>query len=154
MKRALVCFTLLVGLAAAGQQTAPERGDTLDIYRKIKKLAYKSRVTKLVYHSIFVDPAPRVYEVKPLSDKQKKEDPVQKYKGKVIQNIYIEVLDPFGYSIHDTLKRKTYPLQELGNRYHVTTRHRIIRNMLLFEEEDTLDPLKISESERLLRAAD
>lgn len=39
-----------------------------------------------------------------------------------------------------------------ANRLHVQTRESLIRRELLFEEGDCLDPLRISESERLLRA--
>ncbi|MDQ3049047.1 MAG: hypothetical protein M3R27_15970 [Bacteroidota bacterium] len=127
--------------------------DTLDIYKKIRRAAYKRKATILLYHAIFVDQAPKKYEEKPLSDKQKTKDPNLKYQGKQIANIYIQVFDPFGYSVNDTLKKGTNPYQKLGNKYHITTRHRIIRNLLLFEPDDEVDLLKISESERILRGA-
>jgi hypothetical protein len=131
----------------------PPPRDTLKLYKKIKKIAYKHKATILLYHAIFVDPAPRKYEEKPLSDQQKVEDPNAKYAGKYIHNIYIQVYDPFGYSVNDTTRKITNPYQKLGNKYHITTRHRIIQNLLLFKTDDTVDLLKFTESERILREA-
>jgi hypothetical protein len=127
--------------------------DTLKLYKKIRKAAYKHKFTKLLYHAIFVDPDPKSYEEKPLSDQQKAEDPNLKYKDKYIRQINIEVYDPFGYSVNDTTRRNINPFQKLGNRYHITTRNIIIRNLLLFKVDDVIDLLKLSESERLLRDA-
>jgi hypothetical protein len=131
----------------------PPVRDTLKLYKKIKKIAYKHKATILLYHAIFVDPAPQKYEEKPLSDQQKAEDPNAKYVGKYIHNIYVQVYDPFGYSVNDTTREITNPYQKLGNKYHVTTRHRIIQNLLLFKSDDTVDLLKFTESERILREA-
>src|SRR3954466_616740 len=141
---------LLTNNIKAQRNTAPVR-DTLRVYKKIKKIAYKTKPTKLLYHAIFVDPAPLRYEEKPLSDQQKVEDPNAKYMGKYIRRIYVQVYDPFGYSVNDTTGKITNPFQKLGNRYHITTRHRIIENLLLFKLDDTVDILKFTESERILR---
>lgn len=134
----------------AQQGKQPAR-DTLRVYKKIKKIAYKTKPTKLLYHAIFVDPAPLKYEKKSLSDQQKVEDPNAKYAGKRIRKIIVQVYDPFGYSVNDTTGKITNPFQKLGNRYHITTRHRIIGNLLLFKEDDIVDILKFTESERILR---
>lgn len=127
--------------------------DTLWLYKKIKKYAYKHRFTKELYHAVFVDPAPRKYEEKPLSDQQKVEDPNTPFVGKYIRAIYVQVFDPFGYSVNDTTSKITNRYQKLGNKYHITTRHRIILNLLLFKPDDTVDLLKFTESERILRDA-
>ena len=133
------------------QHNKPVVRDTLSVYKKIKRIAYKTKPTKLLYHAVFVDPAPLKYEEKPLSDQQKVEDPNARYVGKYIRNIYVQVYDPFGYSVNDTTGKITNPFQKLGNRYHITTRHRIIRNLLLFKPDDCVDILKFTESERILR---
>jgi len=150
----LIGIILLVPFCAISQtkDSIPPK-DTLALYKKIRKFAYKRRVTILLYHAIFVDPTPQKYDVKPLSDQQKKKDPDLKYKGKIIRKIEVEVYDPFGYSVNDTTRKEINPFQKLGNHYHITTRKRIIRNLLLFQTNDTLELIKISESERLIRAA-
>lgn len=154
LKYVLLGFILLIANAGIAQNndSIPPK-DTLRFYKKIKKMAYRHRLTKDLYHAIFVDPAPRSYEEKPLSDQQKTEDPNAKFVGKYIHEIYVQVYDPFGYSVNDTTRKVTNPYQKLGNKYHITTRQRIILNLLLFKPDDTVDLLKFSESERILREA-
>lgn len=152
----LAFFLYLSGTDAVAQKrdtSVHKRRDTLDIYRKIQKFAYRHKFTTLLYHSVFVDPAPQHYEEKPLSDEQKAEDPNLPFKDKVIREIKIEVLDPFGYSVNDTARAAINPVQKIGNHYHIKTRRRIINNLLLFKLYDKVDLTKISESERLLRGA-
>ena len=150
----LVGFIGWLPIRSVAQKQEPiSTNDTLKFYKKIKKASYKHKYTKLLYHAIFVDPAPRKYEEKPLSDQQKVEDPNVKYVGKYIREIAVMVYDPFGYSVNDTTRKITNPYQKLGNKYHITTRHHILKNLLLFQVDDTVDLLKVSESARILREA-
>ncbi|MCS4239140.1 hypothetical protein M2306_000254 [Myroides gitamensis] len=71
--------------------------------------------------------------------------------GKIIRNINITTLDPFGYSEKDSLKKPTKSLEIWGNRAHLKTKKFTIRNFLLFTEGDVFDSLKVKESERLIR---
>lgn len=131
------------------------QGDTLKLYLKIKKVAYRHRFTTLLYHSIFVDPTPvkiLPQDSKIRIDDTKESNPYALYEGRVIRSIEIQVLDPFGFSINDTAVKVGNPFQKVGNKYHRTSRKWIISNLLLFEENDTLDLLRIGESERLLRS--
>jgi hypothetical protein len=133
--------------------SAQPQDDSLRIYRKIKKAAYKYRLTRMAYDAVFVDPEPKEYPKEPASGEEKRVNPYLLFPGKIIRNINIEVLDPFGYSVNDTTRRKVNGIQQLGNHFHVTTRHWIIRNRLLFDETDSINPLALSESERILREA-
>lgn len=128
-----------------------QTNDTLSIYKKIKKIAYKHKATTLLYHAIFVEPVPKKYDNKALSDKQKKVDPNLIYQGKIIRTIKITTYDPFGFSVNDTNKREINPLQKIGNHYHIKTRDKIIHNLLLFKKDDPIDLLVVNESERILR---
>ena len=130
-----------------------EKQDTLYIYKKIKKVAYKHKFTKFVFHAIFVDPAPLKYDKKPLSDKQKTEDPNLKFSRSIIRSIEIIVLDPFGYSANDTSKTIVNPFQSAANKTHIKTSRWVVKNRLLFKKNETVELLKITESERLLRQA-
>ncbi|MDM1383916.1 hypothetical protein [Myroides marinus] len=71
--------------------------------------------------------------------------------GKVIRNIRIVTLDPFGYSDSDSLRAPSTQLEKLGNKFHLKTKKFTIKNFLIFKEGDLFDSLKIKESERLLR---
>ena len=155
MKSLAKIFALFIFLLAATHVSAQKDSshrDTLALYKKIKKIAYKTKFTKALYHSIFVDPAPQKYEV--ISSINKTADK-KKSKGElkgIIRSINIIVYDPFGYSVNDTNKRDIEFLQKGGNKLHITSRKRIIKNLLLFKESDSLDILKLNESEQILRS--
>jgi hypothetical protein len=127
--------------------------DSLRLYKRIKKVAYKYQVTRWAYDAVFRDPEPKEYPVQPVSKEEKNVNPYLKYRGCIIRHINITVYDPFGYSVTDTLKRKINAVQKAGNKLHITTHKFIINNRLLFKENDSLDALRISESERILRDA-
>lgn len=71
--------------------------------------------------------------------------------GKIIRNIRIVTLDPFGYSDSDSLKTPKNNLERIGNNLHLKTKKFTVQNFLIFKEGDRFDSLKIKESERLLR---
>ncbi|UJH90457.1 hypothetical protein LZ575_16780 [Antarcticibacterium sp. 1MA-6-2] len=74
------------------------------------------------------------------------------YQGKVIRNIIIQTLDPFGYSIYDTVSKPRNWAEAVGNKVHKKTNHAPIRDLLLFKENTPLDSLLLKESERLIRS--
>lgn len=127
--------------------------DSLKFYKKIKKFAYKRKLTKMAYDAVFVEPKPLEYPKEPASKEGKVVNPYLKYEHKIIRNIRIKVYDPFGYSVTDTVPRKINSLERAGNRAHVTTRKWIIINKLLFKENKPVNPLELSETERVLREA-
>lgn len=144
----LILFTLGCFFYSAQEK------DSLALYKKIKKAAYKYELTKWAYNLVFVDPEPKEYPVQPaVSIKEKHVNPYLKYRGNIIRKIHVKVYDPFGYSVNDTLPRKINLSQKAGNNLHITTREFIVTNRLLFKENDSLDALRISESERILREA-
>ncbi|MFD1754293.1 hypothetical protein ACFSC6_03705 [Rufibacter sediminis] len=73
---------------------------------------------------------------------------------KVVRSIYFKRLDAFGYSINDTLAMPDNSLERLGNALHMRSKRNLLRNQILFKEGDLLEPLDLSESERLLRQTD
>lgn len=158
LKLSLILFFTLSVFLAHGQKKRTidiknEKYDTLRVYKSIKQNAYKYKFTKFLFHAVFVDPSPLKYDKKPLSDKQTKKDVNSKYKGACIRSIEIIVLDPFGYTANDTVFGTTNPLQRIANKTHIKTINRVIKNRLLFRKSETIDLLKIKESERLLREA-
>ena len=142
-------FVFFIMIADANAQEK----DSTDIYHKIKKKAYKRNLTTLLYNSIFVEPAAKEYPIEPAT-KEKNVNPYLKQKSKIIRNINISVYNPFGHKVEDTTLRLSNFLENIANHIHVTTRHWIITNRLLFKNNDTLNPLVLSETERLLRSAD
>jgi hypothetical protein len=74
------------------------------------------------------------------------------YEGKIIRNINVTTLDPFGFQISDTAARPRSYLENAGNSLHVKTRNYIIRNRMLIQKNDRFDSLLVKESERLIRS--
>ena len=128
-----------------------QKHDSLYLYEKIKNVADKSKLATIIYQSVFVEPRPIEYPVHPESKAAKIVNPYLKYEGSYIRKINIKVYDPFGHSVTDTSTQKVNFLQKIGNNIHITSRRWVILNRLLFKRNDTINPLSISESERLLR---
>ncbi|MBL0126782.1 MAG: hypothetical protein IPP83_04850 [Flavobacteriales bacterium] len=139
---------LLVG--GASRVSAQE--DSLGIYHKIEHFAAKHKVTQWIYDAIFI---PTVAADAPQAEEhpKRRRNPALKYAGRPVRHIDIHVMDPFGYSVLDTSKSPTNKIQQVGNALHRRTRERIIRNLMLLKEGDAIDPLKVTESERVLRAS-
>ena len=145
--RGLALFLSLFPILSSVAQT-----DSIQIYRNIERYAEKRKVTRWIYDAIFVTP---VSDEEPVAKElpQRRVDPNLKHKGKVVRRIDVHVLDPFGYSVLDTAQSPTNLIQRAGNSLHRRTRANVVRGLLLVHPLDTLDPLRISESERVLRAS-
>jgi hypothetical protein len=76
----------------------------------------------------------------------------KQHQGKIVRNVIIETLDPFGYSVNDTTRKPDTWLHNTGNRIHLKTKQFTIRNLLLFEKNEPLDSLLVLDSERLIRS--
>lgn len=74
------------------------------------------------------------------------------FEGKIIRNISITTLDPFGFDVKDTLKEPKRWSERAGNTFHIKSKNSTIRNLLLFKKNQELDSLIIEESERLVRS--
>jgi len=73
------------------------------------------------------------------------------FSSKIIRNVEIEVLDVFGASIANMDRQANSSLEKTGNLVHIRTKNFLIKNKLLFYRGEQLDPLKLSETERLIR---
>lgn len=147
----LVLLVVLYG-GLSVQAQHPAR-DTLKVYKKLKKMAYRNKYSAMAYDAIFVDPEPKEYPRDPSSNEEKNVNPYLKYKGRIIRNIRIMVYDPFGYSVNDTVPRRVNRTQRAANQLHIRTRRFVVQNKLLFHQNKPLSALELSESERLLREA-
>ena len=117
------------------------------MYEKIEKYSKKRKFTKMFYKLIF-EPV-KVKETVLVKKKRKKFQ--KNVEGKIIRNINIQTLDPFGFSVSDTTKKARNWGEKSGNRLHITTRKLAIKNLLLFRRNKPVDTLLVRESERLIR---
>ena len=133
-------------------QTVDKKGDSISIYQDINDLSRKSKFSRFVYKLIFRESALKAENLIP--SKPKKEDKLVKkhQEGKIIRNITIETLDPFGFSVTNEKKVPKRKLEKYGNSVHIKTKEVTIRNIMLFKKNDKLDTKLLLESERLIRS--
>jgi len=74
------------------------------------------------------------------------EDAYTPYSGKVIREIRIQVLKPFGPSINDTNLPVISSWGRAINKSHINTRKKIIERKLLFKVNDTINPFELVEN--------
>lgn len=145
---ALCLFIIL--FAYTGYAQNPNQDTTIN-YSKgdsaIMNRAYKNKLTFWLFKNIYQ----KHTNTKEQTNVQEQQDNYDSYSEKVIRTIYIKVLNPFGTNVNDTSLTKTDLLGKMGNTLNIRTRRKNIRYQLLFKKGDRLDPLKLRESERLLR---
>ena len=131
-------------------QVNEKKKDSSKGYRDIEKYSKKRKFTKFVYKLIF-EPVVKQKVVKSSFQKIKKPNYLQ-YEGKIIRDIKITTLDPFGYSDADSTRVPNNFLAKAGNSLHLKTKNIAIRNLLLIKKNKPLDSLLVRESERLIRS--
>ncbi len=77
--------------------------------------------------------------------------PFVSYSERIIRHITFRQLDVFGPSINDTNRRARNWIERTANKLHFRSKSYLIRNNLLFKEGNRLDPIELSDNERLLR---
>lgn len=153
----LVFFAATLPIAA--QVTPTQKKDTVKkkdekMYQNIQDYSKKRKFTKFMHKLIFRP----VQEQTPSGTRKRTKDqtPEMKihyadYEGKIVRNIKIITMDPFGYSINDTARVPKKWIERTGNNIHLKTKQMTIRNLLLFKKGKPLDSLLVEESERLIR---
>lgn len=153
MHQKLRLFLLIITICCCQlfyAQDKPVKKDSLRGYRNIERYSKKRGITKFIHKLIF----------KPVDSKKpknKKKDKVvlksyENYEGKIIRNINITTLDPFGFSEKDSTKKARNGFERFGNRIHVKSSRLTIKNLLLIRKNRPLDSLLVKESERLIRS--
>lgn len=121
-----------------------------EFYQRLKEKFYKRRFTKELYKLLFNDP-PKTEPQKTVKTPEKINDNFEHYTGKRIRKVNVKKMEVFGTSIRDTTKNVDSWAINLANDLHTSTRTRIIKNNIFFEEGDEVDPDLIADSERVLR---
>lgn len=152
-----ILFTLILFSVVSSDfvfaQKTPAAKDSTKVYENIESFSVKRKSTRFLYHLLF----------KPVAEGSKKKDakkktykrliqrPYSAFDGKIIRNINIETLDPFGYSIADTNVKTFGTVAKTGNKLHIKSQNITIRNLLLIRRNQVFDSLLVKESERLVR---
>ena len=122
-------------------------------YTKIKDFAYKAKWTKELYKMVFVNPHRGYLNV---MRTQNSEERFKAYSGKVIHDISIVVLPPYGTSVYDTtyFEEDMGWLKNLANKTHMNTAEKVIRRQLTIKPGMLLVPFELVQNEILLRRLD
>lgn len=166
------CIGIILPLISEGQQNINivkdttktneiPKEDTLFIQSQIKSdqfydsllsIASRNRLTETALNLILVNKKPKGKFIG--IEDLRNEEYFKLYEGKIIRNIEILKLDVFGPTLSDTSQSSINWMQNLGNKTHVKTRDFIIKNSLLFQEGDTIDPTQLVDNEKLFRQLD
>ncbi len=146
----LICLLIQSKIIA---QTQPEPTDSTALYKDIETYSKKGKFTKFIYGLIFkpIDAVIPGKKGKVIPAKKIKPKSYKQFEGKVIRKIEIKTLDPFGYSVKDTIKSSGGFLLNAGNTLHMKSQNITIRNLLLIHKNQLFDSLLVKESERLVR---
>ena len=144
----LFCFIFIVRSTAIAQSTSNNQ-DTSNVYRDIESYAKKSKFTHFMYCLIFKPvPTQNSHNRRP----KLPQGSYRAFEGKIIRNITIVTLDPFGYSVNDTVFTPQNFLFNAGDLLHIKTRRTTVTNIMLIRQNEPFDSLRVKESERLIRA--
>jgi len=120
------------------------------VYKKIDEFSQQKKFFKFIHKLMFQNSNNPSVNKKLLTDNQLQLD-YDQYNCKIIRNISIETLDPFGFSSENEKEIPQNNIERFGNALHIKSKNWTIRNFLLFKQHQELDPLIIKESERLIR---
>ena len=146
----ILIFILSIANDKAFAQEIPTPKDTTHLYENIENYSDRSKFTKFMYRLFFKPVNPEQSETK--KNKRQILKPHSTFEGKIIRNINIETLDPFGNSIGDTITSSLNFITKAGNWFHIQTSAITIRNLLLIRKNQPFDALMVQESERLVRS--
>ncbi len=134
-------------------QNTPAKKDAPYLYDTTKSFSVNSKFSRFIYRLLFkpLEVNPSGMKVKRKVYKKLIQKPYSDFEGKTIRHIHIVTLDPFSYSIGDTIKGSLNFLTRPGNNLHLKSQTGTIRNLLLIRPNQRFDSLLVKESERLVR---
>jgi hypothetical protein len=153
MNKKLLFGMLLFFLACINStaQVTDSGNDSIKIYKKIEDYSKRNKFNQALYKLLFKSNRKSSASSTDQRNAYFNKKSFERYEGKIIRNINITTLDPFGYSVDNYSNEPEKGIEKLGNKLHLKTKKWTIRNLLLFKKNEVLDSLIIIESERLIR---
>lgn len=145
----ILLFILLITNDFTFAQDTIVQKDSTHLYENIETYSERNKFTQFMFRLFFKPVAPDLPQKK--ENKKRIQKPDSSFEGKIIRNINIKTLDPFGNSIGDTIPSSLNFISRAGNNFHIKTRTIAIQNLLLIRKNQTFDALLVKESERLVR---
>lgn len=125
--------------------------DSVKVYKNIENYSKKSKFNKFVYRLLFKSKRSSASTQKNARKRFLIKKTFDRNEGKIIRDIWIETLDPFGYAVDNYKDEPRNSFERFGNDVHIKTKKWTIRNLLLIKKNQPLDSLLAKESERLIR---
>jgi len=146
-------FVLFSSADFAAAQQDSVKTDSSNLYKDIELYSKRNSFSEFIYRLIFkpVNPGSKDKVVRRKPYKKLIQKPYSTFEGKIIRNIEVVTLDPFGYSATDTAVRRQNFFYKAGNGMHIKTQGITIRNLLLIHKNQPFNSLLAKESERLIR---
>ncbi|MFH1121029.1 MAG: hypothetical protein V1775_14520 [Bacteroidota bacterium] len=119
-----------------------------EFYKKLRKTAHNNYFSRQLYPLLFKKPPVNGSNA---ADSGLDTIPFQSDKGKVIRSIRIFKSEVFGSSVFDTTIISQNWLDKTLNSVHFRTHNAVIKSYLRFSEGDRLNPVVLSDNERILR---
>jgi hypothetical protein len=150
----LICLISILTSAFAFPQEPVIQRDSTHLYENIEAFSMRSKFTRFMHGLFFKPVAPDPINKKPKKKVYKKliQKPYSSFEGKIIRQINIVTLDPFGNTIGDTMISSRNFFVRTGNKLHIKTQPITIRNILVIQRNQPFDSLLVKESERLVRS--
>ena len=132
----LLFISILINTSAYAQENIVKK-DSTQLYRDIETYSKRNKFNTFMYRLIF-KPGTIISKNNDKKKVYKKliQKPYSTFQGKIIRNIKIITLDPFGYSAIDTSIFSQNKLTKAGNYLHVQTHSIAIRNLLLIKKNE------------------
>ena len=151
-KSIIYLFFILFSCHVLSAQERTSNKDSVKVYENIENYSNKSKFGKVVYKLLFKSTKKSKPSRASLKQELLNRKSFFKHEGKIIRNIIIETLDPFGYTIESENDKPEKGIENFGNHFHIKSKNWTIRNLLLFKKYQPLDSLITKESERLIRS--
>ncbi|ATA91682.1 hypothetical protein CGC56_05540 [Capnocytophaga canimorsus] len=121
----------------------------IEFYKGIQDYSKRSKLMQMLHQITFerIRPADKSDPKKQVEQRE-----FAQHQGKIIRNIEIYPLDPFGFDEKDLNKKPSRSIDRWGNALHGRTKKFTIKGQLLIKENMPLDSVLLKESERILRS--
>ena len=107
--------------------------DSVKVYKNIENYSEKSKFNKFVYRLLFKSNRSSAGIQKNDRKRFLIKKTFDRNEGKIIREIRIETLDPFGYAVDNYKDQPEKGIEKFGNSLHLKTKSWTIRNLLLFK---------------------
>lgn len=129
--------------------TSRERERTKAFYDSLRKVFAQRNLTAKLGNWLFNSPSAK----KPTKF-ERSEQKFVPFEGKIIRDIHIRKLNIFEQNPEEIEKTLLKWIVAAGDAIHINTRNFVIRNNLIINRGDRIDPYKLADNERILRQLD